>query len=143
MINESLRIIGHVKIIDMKTHEILWENHNLITSSGKDRLAEVISGAIPTVITQIGVGSNNTPPSSNQTDLLSPIQWKDIDERSVSGPSATYRTYFLTGDGNGIWRELGLRTNASSNRLIARQTIADFTKNSSMAVIVEWTLTFI
>lgn len=143
MIHESLKVIGHIRIIDIETHRILWEHHNLITDSGKDRLAEIVSGATATVVTQIGVGSNNTPPNSNQTDLLSPILWKDIDERSVSGHSATYRTYFLTGDANGTWRELGIRANTSSNRLIARQTIADFTKNSSMAVIVEWTLTFI
>jgi len=141
--NESVQIKGYIKIIDYYTGKLLWENQNLIVNVGKQRLAEIISGTTSTAITEIGVGSNNTPPSTTQTDLLSPILWKTINEKTVSGASAIYRTYFLVGDANGTWRELGIRANTASNRLIARQVISDFTKTSSQAVIVEWTLTFI
>lgn len=141
--NESIQIKGYIRIIDYYTGKVIWENHNLVVNVGKQRLAEIISGTTSTSITEIGVGSNNTPPNATQTDLLSPILWKNINERSVSGASAIYRTYFLVGDANGTWRELGIRANTTSNRLIARQVISDFTKTSSQAVIVEWTLTFI
>ncbi|MEM4394703.1 MAG: hypothetical protein QXK74_07470 [Candidatus Nitrosocaldaceae archaeon] len=139
----NIHIKGHFVIRDAITHHIYYKSDNLIVNTGKERLAEIILPSGGAMISQIGVGSNNTPPAVNQTNLLSPILWKDVDERSVYGATATFRTYFLSNEANGTWREVGIRANTSNNFLIARQVIPDLTKTNTMTVLVEWSLTFI
>lgn len=139
---DPVTIKGQFKIIDIETGQVLYENHNLIVNVGKERLAEVlISGT--TQITEIGVGSDNTPPSPTQTDLISPILWKSISEKLTVGSTAYFRTTFGLSEANGTWREIGIRANTSTNRLIARQVITDFSKTTSNSVQVEWALTVV
>lgn len=129
------------EIIEQQEGEIIeqQETDNLVVTNGYALLTGVLVGDLS--ISHIGVGSGNTVPDLNDSDLEIAIGTrKAITDTSRAGENALFSTFFSSADNNGTWREAVLATALSGDSTIISRALFDntFTKNSSKTCTVDW-----
>lgn len=115
-----------------------YEERNLIVNGGKQAMAIMLAnGNITKKVTQIGFGTDGTPPSSGDTALTSQYK-KNLD--GFSYPDVTSILYswsldFTEANGKDI-QEFGLI--CADNTLFARRTRATISKTSDLRLEGTW-----
>ena len=101
---------GAVHLAVYKNGKLLFEetDHNLIVTTGREKLARLLGGDYTGRITTVGVGSGNTPASDTDTGLtdavLIPVQ-----STEYAGTKVRFNFTLGNADANGLnIRELGL-----------------------------------
>lgn len=65
-----MKLQGHTVVRDLKTGEILYDHHNLITTFGKTRAAQLLGGLSPNYIAAMAVGDLGAPAGSPSTPFI-------------------------------------------------------------------------
>lgn len=63
----SFRLEGHTTVRDLRTGEILYDKHNVITNFGKTRSAQLLGGLNSNAIFSMAVGDGGAPVASPST----------------------------------------------------------------------------
>lgn len=101
---------GAVHLAVYKNGKLLFKetDHNLIVTTGREKLAQLLGGDYTGRITKVGVGTGSTPASDTDTGLtdavLIPVQ-----STEYAGTKARFNFTLGNADANGLLiRELGL-----------------------------------
>ena len=149
-LKNGLKLKGKVKLTfkNEKTGKIeVFEYDNLVVNTGLYAIAARLTGTdIPAntkgAITYCAVGTGTNAPAAGDTDLQTELARKQIAVRSSALAVATFRTYFNTGEANGVLKECGLfgddaTVAADSGTLFCRAAI-DKTKTSANSLTIDW-----
>jgi len=149
MKNDSVKLKGvfQMKCIEHGTGKILheFEDNNLIVTLGQTATVYLLGADVSaSPVTQIGVGTSNTPATIADTTLTGAFI-KNLNTagtvNTYTSNSVTFGYQFDTTEANGmtIW-EFGLFT--TSGVLVAHKVLsASIVKNSSFAIAGTWTIT--
>jgi len=122
-------------------HEI--HNADIIVNMGKYWLGDLMLGLKTTNLMYVGIGSGTTPPSSEDTDVETPLGARKIyTDRFRTANIITVSTYFGSGDNNGVWGNCGLFTAITGNDMYCKSTFASsFTKTSANTETLDFDIT--
>lgn len=101
---------GNVHLCIRKNGMVISEedDHNLIVTEGRAKLARLIGGGYTGHISQVGVGEGMEAASESDTDLTNGVK-VDIESVTYSGTSVRFNFCIGTGQANGLAvREFGL-----------------------------------
>nr|DAX35155.1 MAG TPA: tail-collar fiber protein [Bacteriophage sp.] len=101
---------GAVHLAVYKNGKLLFEetDHNLIVTTGREKLARLIGGDYTGCITKVGVGTGSAPASDTDTGLTDAVL-VPVQSTSYAGTKARFDFIIGNGDANGLLiRELGL-----------------------------------
>ena len=118
--------------------------HNLVVTSGRNLIRDLLSGASTDELTHFGVGTSSTAVAAGDTDLGAIIgAGRDVltDINSASG-QLTVKYYLNSSTGNGsTLREAGIFNASSGGALFARAVHSAIVKTSSVTVTYSWLIT--
>lgn len=133
-------------------------HHNRIVKSGRDLVAKLFAGALgqtqPTRVTHMGVGTDGTDPTDDQTALLKerpprkPIEEvgyaEFVDKDSVKRVRVTLKAVFDFEEANGTdpLREAAVFNAASGGVMYNRVAFKDVTKTNAFKLTLLWDITF-
>jgi len=143
---ENLQFRGDVKIKRyLQTGELAEERdvHNLVVTTGLQWIIGRLNDPVPALMSYIAVGTNNTVPALNQTQLVTEI-WRQPTTTaggSVSGATIVYTTAIGPGNAIGALVEAGIFDSGSLGTMLSRVTYPVINKGASDTVVVEWTIT--
>lgn len=150
-IEERLFCKGYVEweLIDEITgYKYSGGNHNIITNTGRERIARLITGLSTLVPDFVGIGTGTTTPVASNTALITPVDYDGANEAKQASLKevkslfhARIVTQFATSEANQNIRELGLFDAANTGNLWAR-VLATINKTSSQRLTVYWNLIF-
>ncbi|HWS87650.1 MAG TPA: hypothetical protein VN282_11840 [Pyrinomonadaceae bacterium] len=163
--NEVLDMRGSVTLlVTDRDGAVVYERreHNRIVKSGRDLVAKLFAGAPgqqqPTRVTHMGVGTDGTEPTDDQTALLKErpardgVPRKPIEEVSfaefadagVKRVRVTLRAVFDFEEANGAepLREAAVFNAASGGVMYNRVTFKDVTKTNAFKLTLLWDITF-
>ena len=126
--------------LDNKEKYLVDEGDNLVVDTGMIRIANLMTGTSTVSWTLCGVGSGTNTPVSTDTALQTSIGTNTINDRYRAGLNVYFNTFFAKADENGTWTETCLLT-SDSIMLCRRLFSAAFTKDTTKAAVVAWTLT--
>jgi len=141
----NLRGKLHITVHNVETGEIEQRIiDNVVVKTGKQRIAELMLGLSNKIFNKIGVGSDNTTPTEDDTALGSQIGDKKtctvLETTGADNSIARSRTFFGTQENNGTWREAGWFT--EDNVMLARALISpEISKTSAKTVTLKWEVT--
>lgn len=133
-----------VRITDAVTGRLrtVQRGHNLVTTSGRNLLRDLLHGDAITGLTEFALGTGNTAVSNNDTTLAAEVHRAAL-TRLVKDTLKLTAQYFLASTAlNGTTiREAGLFTD--ENTLYARYVLdEEIAKTSGIAVTFTWETTF-
>ena len=137
---DKLTIKGHVAFV--LTHEDgseeRWEKDNVVTTAGKQGLADQIVSA-PTLAkpTHMAVGTG----SPSATALGTEIDRNALAGKTRSGAIITFTASWAAGDGTGTLTEAGVFDAASAGNMWCSTTFAAKPKGASDTLSATWTFT--
>lgn len=119
------------------------EIHNMNVNAGLNFMRAAISRAV-TVMGYIAAGTGSTGAAAGDTTLETEIDRVAI--LSYDDPSTgavRFRAIYESNQANGNLREFGIFNDATTGTMLARTVLgAAFTKDESLIVRVNWTVTF-
>lgn len=134
---------GTVKGVDMKTGEVVFENHNMFVQLGLNELAKLVANQGGAVPTHIAVGTSNTPPSKADAALKgSELGRKAFEEVEVTDSSIKFSAVFLAGEATGVWEETGIFTTSEGGTIWSRAVTGTYTKKDKDEIRIFWTYDF-
>ncbi|MEK6862073.1 MAG: hypothetical protein AABY07_08985 [Nanoarchaeota archaeon] len=123
-------------------------NHNVITTIGRERIADLVIGSAVNAIGFVGIGTGTNTAVESNTALQTAVlydgvnQAKAVDSKNIRGQfTSRFVTQFTPSQANANIRELGLFDAANSGKLIARVNVT-INKTSTQRLTVYWYLTF-
>ena len=136
----------HLRLENVVTGKIIEDLvKNVFVTTGKNAIAQRLSGQDKGQITYCALGTGTDAPVEADTDLQTEIFRKIISVRSVSGNIATLQTFFNTSEANDTLREAGLfgdgATLTTDSGILFARTAINRTKTSSDTLTVTWTVT--
>lgn len=145
--DDTIKITGRIKLIwtNVNTGEQRVEEFsNMVTTVGKEMIAQGLVGQTGKEITYIAVGTDSTAPALGDTTLGTEIARKQISVREVTNNTATFTVYFNTSEANGSLEEFGLfgddaTATADSGVLFAR-ALESRTKTSADTLTAVWSV---
>lgn len=154
MIDSQLGIISNVSLYmgdftfkefeafteEQKESYLADRGHNLVVDNGLQQIILLMIANNTNSFTLCGVGSGTTTPISTDTALATSIGTNTINSRYRVGNIAYFNTFFGKNDNNGTWAETGIFT-AGSVLLCRRKYDTVFTKDTSKAAVISWTIT--
>ena len=150
MINEKLKLSGHVNIVlrdasgQVKDER---EIRNLIVNVGLGYIASRMASASKGVMSHMALGAGTTAAAAGQTDLVTILGSREgLDSTSISGTSnekVVYVSSFEAGDGTGAVTEAGVFNSgtAGSGDMLCRTTFGVVNKAADDTMTVTWTIT--
>jgi len=163
--NEVMDMRGSVTmLLTDRRGAVVFERreHNRIVKAGRDLVAKLFAGAPgqtqPTRVTHMGVGTDGTEPTDDQTALLKerpardglprkPIEevtFSEFTDAGVKRVRVTLRAVFDFEEANGTdpLREAAVFTAASGGVMYNRVTFKDVTKTNAFKLTLLWDITF-
>ena len=163
--NEVMDMRGSVTLrLTDRGGAVVYERRerNRIVRTGRDLVAKLFAGAPgqtqPTRVTHMGVGTDGTDPTDDQTALLKerparegvarkPIEevaFSEFTDAGVRRVRVTLRAVFDFEEANGTdpLREAGVFTAASGGVMYNRVTFKDVTKTNAFKLTLLWDITF-
>lgn len=151
IINAFSRTKGRYRFIktDSRNGEFIWASewqYNLImngTNTGVRLIAQHLAGddTYPLEITSCGIGTGNTAPTDADTDLQTPVLYKDgVADTTITG-NVVLLSFFLNALelANGTYNEFIIK---AGTRLFARSLISPaLTKGTNEDITVEYEIT--
>jgi hypothetical protein len=125
---------------DNKEKYLIDEGDNLAVDSGLQQILLLMIGSNTNSFTLCGVGTGTATPVSTDTSLGTSLGTNTINSRYRVGNTGYFNTFFGKSDENGTWTETGLFTSGSV-MLCRRKFASPFTKSTSNAAIVSWSIT--
>lgn len=118
--------------------------HNLIVTTGKDKLMRQLFGLTTAPLNTTGVGTDSTAAAVTQTKLNPSVAGSvslvafDSGYPTYASPTITVQTTYGTAVANFSWNEVGLfdGTTNGTSILFDRATFGPFAKSSSVSIIV-------
>lgn len=132
-----------IEIFDVKTKELLREinKKNLVTSSGRDIVRDLLNEVTDTGLTHIAIGTDSTAVVTGDTALGVEVYRNSITKRQSSPQSLILSLYVPSTAANGSTiTEAGIFNAASAGNLFARAVHAGIAKTSSIALFYTWTI---
>lgn len=125
---------NHIKIDEVT-------EHNLVVTSGRNLVRDLLNSSGPSFITRLAVGTNNTAVSSTQTALLAEVFRDQITQRITSDGLLRLKYFLASTSVNGnTLREAGLFNASSGGVMFARVTHGDIVKTSSISLTYDWSI---
>lgn len=164
--NEVLDMRGSVTmLLTDRAGAVVYERReqNRIVKSGRDLVAKLFAGAPgqtqPTKVTHMGVGTDGTDPTDDQTALLKERPARDgvprkpieevgyaefVDKDSVKRVRVTLKAVFDFEEANGTdpLREAAVFNAASGGVMYNRVAFKDVTKTNAFKLTLLWDITF-
>lgn len=142
-IESHLTVTGIVTII---TTDNVISGNNLITTAGKERIAQILTGStIGTWYVMLGTGTNEVSVADSVLASASTSTWRPVTTVTNYGSELYFGLVYPAANANGSWTEIGLWTNATatvnSGTLVAR-SLVQWTKQSTQVATVNWAWTF-
>lgn len=147
MINDSLKITGHVQVTlfnesgDVKDS---FEVKNLVVNAGKDFIAASMlktTSNSPAAMSHMALGTTNTSASGANTALGSEVGRVALGSATNSQNVVTYTATFPAGTGTGAIVEAGIFNDATTGTMLCRTTFAVVNKAAADAMSITWTVT--
>lgn len=117
--------------------------HNLVTTVGKEKLAEQL---VPAPATEkpkyIAVGKNGTAAAAGDTALGEEVKRKEATTRSASGKVLTMKVTFAAGEATATLKEMGIFAAAAAGSMYARVVFEAVAIGAADSIEVTWTLTY-
>lgn len=101
---------GHLNFAVKRNGEVVdtYDNHNLIVTAGRQRMAELLAGASSAHVTHVGIGTGTDAASIDDTALKDQVLIP-VTGTKAEGKVAHFDFTIDTGTGNGLKiREFGL-----------------------------------
>lgn len=117
--------------------------HNLVTTVGKEKLAEQLIAAPATEKPKyIGVGKSGTAAAVGDTELGEQVKRKEATERKAAGKVLTMAVLFAAGEATGTIKEAGIFSAAAAGSLYARLAFEGLAIAAGDTLEIKWTLEF-
>jgi hypothetical protein len=131
-------------------------HHNHIVKVGRQLVAQLFGGITvgtpPSKVSHMGIGTDATKPTDDQTSLLaqrtrnpiSSVSYTEVTEDGVKRIKASLQTVFDFGEGNGAapLREAAIFTAASGGVMYNRVVFDEVTKNNTFKLTLIWDVVF-
>lgn len=149
MINESLKLSGHlkIKVIDKDGNVKDQRNvNNLVVDAGLGFIASRIASNGSNVMSHMAIGSGTTAAAAGDTDLQTMLGSREaIDSTTENGGAGNgtvvYVSSFEAGEGTGAVTEAGLFNAAAAGAMLARTTFPVVNKGVDDTLSITWTIT--
>lgn len=141
---ESVAFTGKVVIRQFNADMQLVDEHvthNLVVTSGKNWIANLIGAKSPAAMGYMAVGTGATAPAAGDTALGAELGRTTVSTPTVSGNQVTFSASFAPGNGTGAWQEAGLFNASSAGTMLARVTFGILTKGAGDTFQINWTIT--
>ena len=143
--DSSIKIKGRCIITTLKRQNGIWVPvstnvyDNLITTVGKNLLADYIVNGISDYIATLAIGTGTTTVSADDTEVEDEI-FRISADNIANVNNATYFYFYVSPEeANMTWGNVGLLTQSG---ILVSHLNCNETKNNSMAKNVTYTLTF-
>lgn len=158
--NEVMDMRGSVTLLlTDREGAVVFERrqHNRIVKTGRDLVAKLFAGAPgqtqPTRVTHMGVGTDGTDPTDDQTALLKErpprkvieeVAFAEFVDAGVKRVRVTLRAVFDFEEANGAepLREAAVFNAAAAGVMYNRVTFKDVTKTNAFKLTLLWDITF-
>lgn len=135
---DSLHLTGTVHYKKISPDGTVEEGSfdNLVTTSGRDHIASLISDSTTNIMSHYAVGSNGTSTTTANVALVEEIDRKVFDSITKNTAQVIYTTTFDGSEGNGTIREYGIFNSSSGGTMLARTTSGTVTKSSGDILVI-------
>lgn len=147
MISDTLKATGSLDIIlkdENGNVKLQTTVPNLITTAGKTLIAERLQVASPTsgIMTHMGVGSDNTPPSTSNTNLVSTLGSRvTLGTTTRNNNIITYTATFGAGVSTGSIKEAGIFNALTAGTMLCRTVFPEINKGATDTLTINWNVT--
>lgn len=118
---------------------------NLVVATGKNHIADQLSGRQEAQMSHMAVGTGTTTPIATDTALQNELDRNSLDSRTQgTGADANKVTYICTwaaGDGTGAITEAGIFNSASAGQMLCRSVFPVKNKETGESMVMTWILT--
>lgn len=143
--NENLKFTGEVRVVKYDENMNIVQDlsmKNLVVDTGKNFIAQILTGTLSSSITHMGVGSSTTAAAAAQTALVTELARVSIGTRNASNNVMSFVAVFNPGTATGTIAEAGLFNAGSSGTMICRTLLSSaVTKTLNDTVAITWTVT--
>ena len=126
----------------------VYEEHNLITTVGRQMIADQLATTSPVntpKITHVALGTNATAPVSGNTQLGTETFRNAVASLTFSSNQVFATGFYTATEVTGTFEEAGLFSNgtgsANSGIIFSHVPLASIVKGSSETLTVDWTIT--
>jgi len=147
-INEMIKLTGALTIErrNFRGNVVeMIEVPNLVVSAGKSYIASRMIGTSATVMTHMGIGSDQGVTlalAAGNTALGAELaRTNNLFTSSVSSNAVTYQATFAAGVGTGDVKEAGIFNASTSGTMLCRTTFPIVTKQAGDSIAITWVVT--
>jgi hypothetical protein len=147
MVNEEIKITGHVDIVVTDKHGFVKDTRsvkNLVLTAGKEFIASSMLKTTtnsPVAMSHMAIGSGTTAAAIGNTGMESQLGRVALASATSSGAVVTYTASFPAGTGTGAVTEAGILNNSTGGTMLCRTVFSVVNKGSDDAMSVTWTVT--
>ena len=134
----NLKVEGKIEIFE--EGKLVLEKKNLVVNNGLSWICDRMKDDTVTYLDYIAVGTDATVVAASDTALITELERKQSTNKTAGVGSFIIDALFSGSEAQGIWKEAGIFTAASSGTMFDRVNI-DFTKTNKN-VTVRFTITF-
>ena len=135
----QVRITGNLEIFNCDGNNVSRiDIDNLVVKSGKDFIAKRVAGTSVPLISLMAVGTQNTAPTVDDTELGTEIANITLTSTVVNENVITYSATFAAGVATGNLTEAGLFNSAGD--MLSHAQFNEINKTSSNAIIIAWNI---
>lgn len=117
--------------------------HNLVTTVGKEKLAEQLVAAPGTEKPKyLAVGKSGTAAAAGDTALGEEVKRKEATTRTASGKVLTMAVVYAATEATGTIKEAGVFAAAAAGSMYARLAFEGLAIGASDSLEIKWTLTY-
>lgn len=139
MINETLRLTGHVTVAI--NNEVVQEIPNLVVTAGKGYVASRMKDTTDGAMSHMAVGTDSTAAAAGDTALGTESGRVSLTSTTVSANVITYVATFPAGTATAALTEAGVLNASSGGTMLCRTVFATVNKGASDAMTVTWAIT--
>lgn len=101
--DKPVEFAGAICFDVVKNGEVIkhYKDHNLIVTLGRQRMAELLAGISTSYVTQVGVGTNNTAATIDDTGLTDAVL-TPVTSATADGKVARFNFFIDTKTANGL-----------------------------------------
>lgn len=147
MVNEEIKITGHVEIVVTDKNGSIKDTRsikNLVVTTGKTFIAASMLKTTtnsPVAMTHMAIGSGSTAAVVGNTAMETQLARVSLATAASSGAVVTYTASFPAGTGTGAVTEAGTFNDATTGTMLCRTVFAVVNKGVDDALSITWTIT--
>jgi hypothetical protein len=144
MNQEVLKASGALRVVVTGKDGKVKEEHefkNLVVTVGKNFVASRMVGTTANVMSNMAVGTDNTPAAISQTALGTELGRVALGTATATANVVTYTATFPAGTATGAIVEAGIFNASTAGTMLCRTVFAVVNKGADDAMSVTWTVT--